>query len=107
MGDTKASAVMVLCDANNFGGDDDVELLWEPWGKGLLDRTEGLVLLGLGLVVMVSCVVTLLGRVSQGTKDGGSRARGMRQEAESNSGGQRVAGWACAEDKERGVVVRG
>lgn len=55
----------MLCEAKSFGGDDDVELVWEPWGKGLLDRTEGLVLLGLGLVAMVSCVVTLSGWVSQ------------------------------------------
>lgn len=58
----------MLCEAKSFGGDDDVELVWEPWGKGLLDRTEGLVLLGLGLVAMVSCVVTLSGRVSQGQR---------------------------------------
>jgi hypothetical protein len=58
---------MVLCEAKSFGGDDEVELLWEPWGKGLLERTDGLVLLGLGLVAMawLSCVVTLSGRESQ------------------------------------------
>jgi hypothetical protein len=27
MGGAKTSAVMVLCDAKGFGGDDDVELL--------------------------------------------------------------------------------
>jgi hypothetical protein len=55
----KTSAVMVLCDAKGFGGDDEVELLWEPWepwGKGLLDRLEGLVLLGLGRAAMSAFV---------------------------------------------------
>jgi hypothetical protein len=39
---------MVLCDAKGFGGEEEVELLREPWWNGLLDRFEGLVLLGLG-----------------------------------------------------------
>ena len=56
MCDAKTSAVMVLCEAKGFGGEEDVELLWEPWGKGLLDRFEGLVLPGLGLEAMSSFV---------------------------------------------------
>jgi hypothetical protein len=60
----KTSAVMVFCEAKGFGGDDDVELLWEPWRKGLLDRFEGLVLLGLGLPAMSSFVVSVLRRRS-------------------------------------------
>jgi hypothetical protein len=39
-----------------FGGDDEVELLREPWGNGLLDKLEGLVLLGLGPPAMLSFV---------------------------------------------------
>ena len=47
---------MVLWEAKGFGGEEEVELLWEPWGKGLLDRFEGLVLPGLGLAAMSSFV---------------------------------------------------
>jgi hypothetical protein len=54
---------MVFCDVKGFGGDEDEELLWEPWcGYGLVDRFEGLVLLGLGLLAMSSFVVTILRR---------------------------------------------
>jgi hypothetical protein len=59
----KTSAVMVFCDTKGFGGEEDEELLWEPWcGYGLVDRFEGLVLLGLGLLAMSSFVVTILRR---------------------------------------------
>jgi hypothetical protein len=37
-----------------FGGEDEVELLIEPWRYGLLERFEGLVLLGLGPPAMLS-----------------------------------------------------
>lgn len=58
----KTSAVMVFCDEKGFGGDEEVELLREPWRKGLLDRFEGLVLLGLGPPAMLSFVVAVLRR---------------------------------------------
>jgi hypothetical protein len=51
---------MVCCDAKGFGGDEDEELLSELRMKGLLDRFEGLVLLGLGPPAMSSFVVTVL-----------------------------------------------
>ena len=76
----------MLCEAKSFGGDDDVELVWEPWGKGLLDRTEGLVLLGLGLVAMVSCVVTLSGWVSQGQRTRPEGCDGQPRAALAGSG---------------------
>lgn len=44
----KTSVVMVLWDEKGFGGDEEVELLRELWRKGLFDRFEGLVLVGLG-----------------------------------------------------------
>lgn len=37
----------MLCE-KGFGGEEEVELLREPCRKGLFDRFEGLVLLGLG-----------------------------------------------------------
>lgn len=54
--DEKTSAVIVFCE-NNFGGDDELELLSEPCRKGLLERMEGLVLLGLGPPAISSFVV--------------------------------------------------
>jgi hypothetical protein len=56
----KTSAVMACCDAKGFGGDEDVELLRELRINGLLDKFEGLVLLGLGPPAMSSFVVTVL-----------------------------------------------
>jgi hypothetical protein len=81
----KTSAVMVFCEAKGFGGDDDVELLWEPWRKGLLDRFEGLVLLGLGLPAMSSFVVTVLRRRSWGQRD--AAGRDQRSEQRRTDGG--------------------
>jgi hypothetical protein len=88
----KTSAVMVFCEAKGFGGDDDVELLWEPWRKGLLDRFEGLVLLGLGLPAMSSFVVTVLRRRSWGQRDAAGRdQRGeQRQQTTASSRKRRV-----------------
>jgi hypothetical protein len=68
---------MVFCDANGFGGDEEEELLRELRMKGLLDRFEGLVLLGLGPPAMSSFVVTVLGR-RVGNKELQSRGRGVR-----------------------------
>lgn len=47
---------MVFCDEKGLGGEDEVELLMEPLWNGLLDRFEGLVLLGLGPPAMLSFV---------------------------------------------------
>jgi hypothetical protein len=44
----KTSAAMACCDEKGLGGDDEEELLMEPCMNGLLERFEGLVLLGLG-----------------------------------------------------------
>jgi hypothetical protein len=68
---------MVFCDANGFGGDEEEELLRELRMKGLLDRFEGLVLLGLGPPAMSSFVVTVLGR-RVGNKELQSGGRGVR-----------------------------
>lgn len=47
---------MVFCDEKGcFGGDEDVELK-DPWRNGLLERFEGLVLLGLGPPAMIPFV---------------------------------------------------
>lgn len=46
---------MVFCGEKGFGGEDEVELLREPWWKGLLERLDGLVLLGLGPPAILSC----------------------------------------------------
>jgi hypothetical protein len=54
--DEKTSAVIVFW-VNSFGGEDELELLSEPWRKGLLERLEGLVLLGLGPPAISSFVV--------------------------------------------------
>lgn len=51
----KTSAVMVFW-GKGLGGDDELELLSEPCKKGLLDRFEGLVLLGLGPPAISSLV---------------------------------------------------
>jgi hypothetical protein len=53
---------MVCCDAKGFGGEEEDELLREPCMNGLLERFEGLVLLGLGPPAISSFVVTVLGR---------------------------------------------
>ena len=54
----KTSAVMVFCDEKDcFGGEDEVELLKDPWRNGLLERLEGLVLLGLGPPAILSFVL--------------------------------------------------
>jgi hypothetical protein len=68
---------MVLCDANGFGGDEEDELLRELLMNGLLDRFEGLVLLGLGPPAMSSFVVTVLRR-RVGNKELRSGSRGVR-----------------------------
>jgi hypothetical protein len=52
----KTSAVIVFCEEKGFGGEDEVELLRDPRGYGLLERLEGLVLLGLGPPAISSCV---------------------------------------------------
>lgn len=70
----KTSAVMVFCGEKRLGGDDEVELLREPWGKGLLERLDGLVLVGLGPRAILSWVGAVLQRalrdeeVSRGCK---------------------------------------
>jgi hypothetical protein len=55
----KTSAVMALDEKDCFGGEDEVELLKDPCRKGLLERLEGLVLLGLGPPAIVSFVLPL------------------------------------------------
>jgi hypothetical protein len=52
----KTSAVMVFLE-NSLGGEEELELLREPWRNGLLDKFEGLVLLGLGPPAISSFVV--------------------------------------------------
>jgi hypothetical protein len=74
----KTSAVMVFCDANGFGGDEEEELLREPCKNGLLERFEGLVLLGLGPLAISSFVATVLRRRA-GDKELRSRRVGERE----------------------------
>lgn len=51
----------MFCDENKcFGGDEDEELLSELCRNGLLDRFEGLVLLGLGPPAMLLFVWVVL-----------------------------------------------
>jgi hypothetical protein len=50
---------MALDEKDCFGGEDEVELLKDPCKKGLLERLEGLVLLGLGPPAIVSFVLPL------------------------------------------------
>jgi hypothetical protein len=56
------SAVMACCDVKGLGGEEEEELLREPCMNGLLERFEGLVLLGLGPPAISSFVVAVLGR---------------------------------------------
>jgi hypothetical protein len=52
---------MVFCGEKGcFGGDEEVELK-EPCRKGLLERLEGLVLLGLGPPAILSFVLPYVG----------------------------------------------
>jgi hypothetical protein len=82
------SAVMLCCDAKGFGGEDDVELLREPCMNGLLERFEGLVLLGLGPPAISSFVVAVLRRRVE-DKELGSRRVESRGEAGSFGGCQK------------------
>lgn len=66
---------MVFCGEKGLGGDDDVELLSEPWGKGLWERFEGLVLLGLGPRAILSVVVAVL-QQAWSDKEGGQGCEG-------------------------------
>ena len=83
----KTSAVMVVLE-NSLGGDEELELLREPWRNGLLDKFEGLVLLGLGPPAISSFVVELSwrswgnkerrsGQVNPGGADQRSESRGQ------------------------------
>lgn len=56
--EVKTSAVMVFCEKGGFGGEEDAELK-ELWRNGLLERLDGLVLLGLGPPAMFSFVLPL------------------------------------------------
>jgi hypothetical protein len=60
--DEKTSAAMACCDVKGLGGEDDVELLMDPCINGLLERFEGLVLLGLGPPAISSFVVAVVRR---------------------------------------------
>jgi hypothetical protein len=67
----KTSAAMVFCDENcALGGEEEFELK-EPCKNGLLDKLEGLVLLGLGPPAILSFVLPLFRRASR-------RQRGVR-----------------------------
>jgi hypothetical protein len=91
--DEKTSAVMLCWDAKGFGGEDDVELLKEPCINGLLERFEGLVLLGLGPPAISSFVVAVLRR-----RVGNKERRSRR--VESLGRGERYGGCQKRQDRE-------
>jgi hypothetical protein len=72
---------MVCCEEKGLGGDDEVELLREPCRNGLLERFDGLVLLGLGPPAISSFVVTVLRR-RVGDKERRSRRVGTGKASE-------------------------
>jgi hypothetical protein len=81
----KTSAAMECCDEKGLGGEDEVELLMEPCMNGLLERFEGLVLLGLGPPAISSFVVTVLRwpcweqRAAVEARRGEAKAKAARQ----------------------------
>jgi hypothetical protein len=78
---------MVFCDAKGFGGEEEEELLRELRMNGLLDRFEGLVLLGLGPPAMSSFIVTvLLRRVGNKELRSGKSRRARRGDAAMTEG---------------------
>jgi hypothetical protein len=101
----KTSAVMVFCGEKSFGGDDEVELLMEPVGYGLLERFEGLVLVGLGppAILPLSCGIAALcwrQRAAVGTN---RDARGeQRRRTPEASAQRRVPGRAVASGRKGG-----
>ena len=115
----KTSAVMVCCEAKGLGGDEEVELLREPCMNGLLERFEGLVLLGLGPPAISSFVVALLGvpcweqrgaveaaAARRARRAVGAGSRSVRIEGEHCRGG--LGGGCCLGVKQlRNVVMPG
>ena len=95
--DEKTSAAMACCEVKGLGGEDDEELLMEPCINGLLERFEGLVLLGLGPPAMSSFV----SRCSGG-RVGNKERRWRRGEASRGRRGRRTWLPEASESSEHG-----
>lgn len=73
----------MFCEKGGFGGEEDAELK-ELWRNGLLERLEGLVLLGLGPPAMTSFVLPLSQKWCRDKELGASRIE--RWEASESDG---------------------